>query len=227
MDVILIGSGNTEELLAKKRKSIDETKRAKDTCPQFFEESVIVAQQLQASKEEILASKEKILTTMNELLKCKDEVHYLQAERAVYLKAALKIYQRGIVELELQVFLGTHTSRSTNGKQFFCGSPPVGHNCDFSSLMRHWRTCPLHTTPPVIVDKKQVEARQFKAPLQNVETAVDNLYTSLSTSQHFKTDYPIKLTPFTEDADTLALVSFLDFYKVDYCLLCDEQGKVF
>ena len=58
MDVILIGSGNTEELLAKKCKSIDETKRAKDTCPQFFEESVIVAQQLQASKEEILASKD-------------------------------------------------------------------------------------------------------------------------------------------------------------------------
>eukprot|EP01035_Chromulina_nebulosa_P026056 gene26056-34056_t len=219
------GSGNTEELLAKKCKSIDETKRAKDTCPQFFEESVIVAQQLQASKEEILASKERILTTMNELLKYKDEVYYLRAERAVYLKAALKIFQRGIVELELQVFLGTHTSRSTNGKQFFCGSPPVGHNGDFSSLMLHWRTCPLHTTPPVIVDKKQVEARQFKAPLQNVETAVDNLYTSLSTSQNFKTDYPIKLTPFTEDADTLALVSFLDFYKVDYCLLCDEQGK--
>jgi len=73
-----------------------------------------------------------------------------------------------------------------------------------------------------------VEERQFKAPLQNVEAAVDSLYSSLSTSsQHFKTDYyPIKLTPFTEDADTLALVSFLDFYKVEYCLLCDEQGKV-
>jgi hypothetical protein len=166
------------------------------------------------------------MAIMKKLLKYKDELHYLQAERAVYLKASLKMFQRGIVELELQVFLGIHTSRSENNKRFFCGSPPVGHNCDFSSLMRHWRTCPLHISPPVIVDKRQVEARQFRSTLQNVENAVDNLYTSLSTSQHFKTDYPIKLTPFTEDADTLALVSFLEFYNVEYCLLCDEQGKI-
>ena len=71
-----------------------------------------------------------------------------------------------------------------------------------------------------------VESRQFKSTVHRVENAVDNLYMSLSTSQHFKTDYPIKLTPFTDDADTLALVSFLEFYKVDYCLLCDVQGKV-
>ena len=82
------------------------------------------------------------MAIMKKLLKCKDELHYLQAERAVYLKASLKMFQRGIVELELQVFLGIHTSRSENNKRFFCGSPPVGHNCDFSSLMRHWRTCP-------------------------------------------------------------------------------------
>ena len=66
----------------------------------------------------------------------------------------------------------------------------------------------------------------FKSTISNVENAVDKLYGSLSTSQHYKTDYPIKLTPFPEDADTLALISFLDFYKVDYCLLCDAQGKV-
>lgn len=163
---------------------------------------------------------------MEELLKHKDAIHALQAERAAYLKASLKMFQRGIVELELQVFLSIHPTRSKNNKQFFCGSPAVGYNCDFSSLMRHWRTCSLHPSPPIIVDKKQVDVRQFKAPPQNVENAVDNLYVSLSTSQHFKTDYPIKLTPFTEDADTLALVSFLEFYKIDYCLLCDEQGKV-
>ncbi len=92
--------------------------------------------------------------------------------------------------------------------------------------MRHWRTCSLHTTPPVIVENKQVEARQFKSALSNVQNAVDNMYMSLSTVQHFKTDYPIKLTPFTEDADTLALVSFLEFNNVDYCLFCDEQGIV-
>ena len=138
------------------------------------------------------------MAIMKKLLKCKDELHYLQAERAVYLKASLKMFQRGIVELELQVFLGIHTSRSENNKRFFCGSPPVGHNCDFSSLMRHWRTCPLHISPPVIVDKRQVEARQFRSTPQNVENAVDNLYTSLSTSQHFKKmQIPLLLFPFS------------------------------
>ncbi|RYH12639.1 hypothetical protein EON65_37715, partial [archaeon] len=95
-------------------------------------------------------AKYEVVTTMKELMKCKDELHSLQAERAVYLKAALKMFQRGIVELELQVFLGIHTIRSKNNKQFFCGSPPQAYNCDFSSLMRHWRTCSLHTSPPAI-----------------------------------------------------------------------------
>ena len=180
---------------------------------------MLVAEELQAVKSEASA-------TLRDLMKHKDEIRSLHAERTVYLKASLKMFQRGIVELELQVFLGIHKTRSKNNKQFFCGNPPVGYNCDFSSLMRHWRTCSLHSSPPVIVDKKQVEARQFKSTIQNVENAVDNLYMSLSTSQHFKIDYPIKLTPFTEDADTLALVSFLEFYHVDYCLLCDEQGIV-
>lgn len=205
---------------------MEEASRAKETCPQFFDESMLVAYELQASKDQIDSLKSEALATIKELMKHKDEIHSLQAERTVYLKAALKMFQRGIVELELQVFLGIHTTRSKNNKQFFCDSPAVGYNCDFSSLMRHWRTCSLHTSPPVVVDKKQVEARLFKSTQLNVENAVDNLYMSLSTSQHFKTDYPIKLTPFTEDADTLALISFLEFYKVEYCLLCDEQGIV-
>ena len=70
-----------------------------------FKESILVAHELEASKE-------KILTTMNELMKCKDDLHFFQAERTAYLKAALKMFQRGIVELELQVFLGIHSSRS-------------------------------------------------------------------------------------------------------------------
>jgi len=211
---------DTEKLLiAKKRKYIEEASRVKDTCPNFFDETILVVHELQLSKE-------KIMTTMNELMKCKVDLHVIHAERNTYLKAALKMFQYGIVELELQVFLDIHSCRSKNNKQFFCGNPPEAHNCDFSSLMRHWRTCSLHQSPPVIVDKRQVEVRQFKSTVQHVENAVDNLYTSLSTSQHFKTDYPIKLTPFADDADTLALVSFLDFYKVEYCLLCDEQGKV-
>lgn len=205
---------------------MEEASRAKDTCPQFFEESMLVAHELQESKDKIDSLKSEALANIKELMKYKDEIHSLQAERTVYLKAALKMFQRGIVELELQVFLGIHSTRSKNNKHFYCGSPTISHNCDFSSLMRHWRTCSLHTSPPVIVDRKQVEARQFKSTRVNVENAVDNLYVSLSTSQHFKTDYPIKLTPFTEDADTLALVSFLEFYKVDYCLLCDDQGIV-
>ena len=92
--------------------------------------------------------------------------------------------------------------------------------------MRHWRTCPLHATQPFIVEKKQVDVKTFKLTIQNVENAVNKWYMSLSTSQNYNIDYPIKLTPFTEDAETLALDSFLDIYKVDYCILCDEQGKV-
>ena len=222
----LAGGTTKAELIAKKRKSADEAFAAKDEVPLFYDEAMMVAEELKAAKEEIDKLKSDALSTMKNLITHKDEIHALQAERPVYLKAALKMFQCGIVEFELQVFLGTHSIRSEDNKQFYCGSPPVGYNCDLSSLMRHWRTCSSHPKPPVIVDKKQVDARQFKAPTQNVETALDNLYASLSNPQHFTTDYPIKLTPLAEDADTLALVSFLEFYNVDYCLLCDEQGKV-
>lgn len=60
---------------------------------------------------------------------------------------------------------------------------------------------PVRTILPAIVDKKQVDVR------------VSSLIT-----------HPIKLTPFPKDANTLALITFLDFYKIDYCLLCDDQG---
>ena len=215
----LEGSQPQETVLARKRKFIEEANRVRDTCPAYFEDSIHIACELDFYKNQYLAQ-------VKDLMNCKDSLHILQTERAVYLKAALKMFQRGIVELELQVFLSIHPDRSNNKKQFFCGNPQMGFNCDFSSLMRHWRTCSLHKSPPVILDKKQVDARQFKSTTSNVENAVDNLYTTLSTPQHFKTDYPIKLTPFTEDADTLALVSFLEYYDVEYCLLCDEQGRV-
>jgi hypothetical protein len=180
-----------------------------------------------SAKEATVAAQNVAMSMQHKVIKYKDELSVLQAERAAYLKAALKMFQRGIVELELQVFLAQHTNRSKNRKQFLCGTPPVAINCDFSSLMRHWRTCPMHASPPGVVNQLQVGARKFTATANSVEISLDNLYSSLSTPQHHKSgDYPIKLTPFSDDADTLALVSFLDFYKVEYCLLCDEEGVV-
>lgn len=80
---------------------MEQASRVKDTCPQFFDESMLVAYELQASKVQIDSLKSEALATIKELMKHKDEIHSLQAERTVYLKAALKMFQRGIVELEL------------------------------------------------------------------------------------------------------------------------------
>jgi len=113
-----IFAGEIQILIAKKRKSMEEATRAKETCPHFFDESILVAEELHASKDEIVA-------TMKELMKCKDELHSLQAERTVYLKAALKMFQRGIVTGIASFLVGIHTKRSINNKQFFCGSSPV------------------------------------------------------------------------------------------------------
>jgi hypothetical protein len=92
----------TIEFIAKRRKSVDEAKIAKDSCPQFFEDSILIEQQL-------LASKEENIHNLILLMKYKDDINLLHAERTVYLKASLKMFQRGIIELELQVFLGIHT----------------------------------------------------------------------------------------------------------------------
>lgn len=91
--------------------------------------------------------------------------------------------------------------------------------------MQHWRHCQLHSV--AINCSRQIGVRKFKADKPNVESALDNLYTNLSTTQHFKSgdSYPIKIVPFEQDASTLALTIFLDHYHIDYELLCNEEPR--
>lgn len=79
-----------------------------------------------------LNAKNDCLKLLNEINVKDKEISHFQLERISYLKAAVRMYQRGIVELELQAFLEKHTNRNPKNTQFYCGSS-TGHNCDFSS----------------------------------------------------------------------------------------------
>ena len=70
-----------------------------------------------------------------------------QLERSQYLKDAISMYQRGIVELELQTFVHLPSHTVFDGdKKFRCDSKYI--NNDFTSVLRHWRECkdiaPVH-----------------------------------------------------------------------------------
>ena len=63
-----------------------------------------------------------------------------QSERAQIFRDATRLYQRGIVELELQIFL-SDSQHKMYDKSFQCGSNVNQISNDFSSVLRHWPKC--------------------------------------------------------------------------------------
>jgi hypothetical protein len=49
---VFLGDKSYEGIVNRKRRSLEEASRAKEICPIYFDESIIVAEQLEASKSE-------------------------------------------------------------------------------------------------------------------------------------------------------------------------------
>jgi len=138
---------NTEALLAKKRKSMEEATRAKDTCPNYFEENLIVASQLQSSRDEVsslsaqlLKEKDESARLLREILVLDRMKAHFEKERSTVFRDACNLYKRGIIELQLSVFMNEHDNEYNS---FTCDG--VVHQKTFSEAMHHWCECRHHT----------------------------------------------------------------------------------
>ena len=149
------------------------------------------------------------------------KLYHLELERSQVIRDSALLYKRGIVELQLQIFIGLHRSEDFGdgrGLRMVCDDgweEPIS----FTSAMRHWRTCPLHSSSPHIrtnyeeglVSIKNVEKKY-------VEQSIDNFYGTLSQELHFSAgeNYPIKIIRFPRNEDTLAMLSFLEHYDIPF-----------
>ena len=79
------------------------------------------------------------------LERLQDENVHLQLERQQVFRDALVMYERGIVELELNVFIYSEPEHhlSPNRKSFRCGSSATNIDINFISVLRHWCQCPV------------------------------------------------------------------------------------
>ena len=78
-------------------------------------------------------------------------------------------------------------------------------------------------TPEVLVEYRDGNLL-FRAKRGDVEKSLDNLYNRLSSGIHFNAGerYPLKIIQFKDDSDTLALISFLKHYFVDFYVVPPE-----
>jgi hypothetical protein len=90
---------------------------------------------------------------------------------------------------------------------------------NFSSLMRHWRSCYKHQSPPRALTQFQPDGLQVvSAQQKEVEAALDGLYGTLSGPAHFNMGetYPIRIFCLPHSAQTLALITFLRHYTITF-----------
>ena len=122
---------------------IEEANIVKDTCPIYFNESIIVADRLQQAKDEIDSLKSQLLSSNRDILAlAKTNAHY-DKEIATLFRDACTLYKRGIIELQLTVFMNyDHTNYDNDYNNFYCGENPIPKT--FTHAMQHWCDCPNH-----------------------------------------------------------------------------------
>ncbi len=156
----------------------------------------------------------------------------MDKERESVVRRASSLYERGIVELELQIFLEKHSTNASVGKKattFTCPGFVGSKQIQFTELMNHWRVCPLHSSLPIPVTK-HVESSivSIHATQADVEFAIDNLYNTLSDLTHFiiPETYPIRIHRFANRADTFAMISFCKFYNLPFTVVPNQPETV-
>jgi hypothetical protein len=203
---------NNEARLVKRRKSLEEAARVKETCPFFFDEALIVADQLSSSKDEISALKSENASLLKQILSLNQTKAHFEKERSTLFRDASALYKHGIVELQLSVFMNEHEN---DFDTFKCGVEI--HKKTFTEAMHHWCSCPLNRDLCILNNYKEdrVNLRLY-ADEDAVKNSLYFLYDTLSGLIHFKAgeEYPIRIVPFANSADTLALMTFLKHYDI-------------
>ena len=157
------------------------------------------------------------------LQKATEKEHQLSLERSQIFRDATTLYKRGIIELLLQTFLNMHPQE--NG-QFYCkdcNGTNTWFDVNFTTLMKHWRLCPLHTREPVVINRYEEGLYKVQDDKARVIWSIDNLYGTISNMVHMKVvdSYPVKVIPMQDNSDTLALLSFLNAYDVPFSVAPD------
>jgi len=173
-------------------------------------------------KEEYL---EKYLDVLGKQLTMSNILHQLQMERSQVFRLSAMFYKRGIIELQLLIFIGLHMSYFDGPVERMLCENGWDAPISFSSAMKHWLTCPKHLVAPFVhthFEDGMVIINNVKK--SEVEKAIENLYGLISDNSHFKggDSLPVKIVRFTHDNDTLAIISFLDHYHIQYFVV-DEK----
>jgi hypothetical protein len=179
-------------------------------------------------KEEI----DEVNARMNEVIEAREALHHkyesllsdytkvaekkgrMDSERAQIYRDAASMYKRGMVELQLNLFLKEHNYITSS--EFRCDG--CMYPKTMTSLMRHWRTCSKHKSKPTILTHKQDGMIRLDADRAAVEDALDKLYSTLSSNIHakFGEQYPVVVCPLPQACDTLALLSFFEHCDIAY-----------
>lgn len=182
------------------------------TKKEDFESMQEVVKQMQVQ----MASTQNMLNlSMANATKLQASKDQLQIERRSIFIDAVKLYQRGIVELLLNGFASLHVQDQENGVTKFCCNG-FWHDLSFGKLMDHWEKCSLHENLPIIKTQFYDSKFQLYAKPATVSNALKYLYSTLSSSIHFKTEFPVTIFRLENDYDSLALVTFLEFYQIPF-----------
>ena len=152
-----------------------------------------------------------------------------ESERAQIFKDATFLYKRGIIELQLHIFIGHHEP-TEDGRKICCedkNGEYIEVNCSFSAAMKHWLDCPKHGTRPNILSSYKNGLTTISAEMRDVEWAISHLYESISNNNiHFNSgaSYPIKVIEFRDTYNTLAFLSFLTHYEVPFEVQKEESA---
>jgi len=217
-------------VLGRKRRRLDEL----DPEVQIFVHENFVAKSLYDDLNNKLDTLNK--TALNLSIETKDsqsacreneaKISQLMLERVQVLKDASSLYQRGIVELQLQTFIGVHAANPKNPKEFRCQG--LFYQKTFTAAMKHWRHCDKLGGKLNILARYAQGLMTFSADPQRVEACLDDLYGALSTSMHFSigVEFPITVIRFQDDAMTLALLTFLRQYAIPFVVSAEGESKV-
>ena len=146
------------------------------------------------------------------------KLYHLELERGQVIRDSALLYKRAIIEL---IFICLHRSGDYDdgsGLRMLCDDgwdQPIS----FSSAMRHWRTCRLHSSSPHI--RTNYEKDWWASKMCRRNTSKSQLITCAQRYLRSYTfcageNYPIKIIRFPRNEDTLAMFSFLEHYNIPF-----------
>jgi regulator of replication initiation timing len=119
----------TEARSVKKRKIVHEEQRASVELQSSYGVFVETSESLRKVAQENSELKDHILQVMNEnrnlqntIINLKDKAAHFDKERATFFRDACALYKRGILELQLSVFIMNYDHEQLEENFFLCNS---------------------------------------------------------------------------------------------------------